>query len=122
MVSLRTAGVKVLSTAIGILAGASVGREGPTVQIAASVFSWIANRTKLWVSRLDYQGYLVAGGAAGVAAAFNTTAVIIVMEMTSKHILIIPFMVSAYLAQAIAKRIMPISLYRYLAFSSEKKT
>lgn len=71
-VSIRTAAVKVLSTTLGILGGASVGREGPTVQIAASLFSWTARKTSRWVPKLDFQSYLVAGGAAGVAAAFNT--------------------------------------------------
>jgi len=71
-VSIKTACVKVLSTTLGILGGASVGREGPTVQIAASLFSWTAQKTSRWVPKLDFQSYLVAGGAAGVAAAFNT--------------------------------------------------
>ena len=72
LVSIRTATIKILSSVFGILSGASVGREGPTVQIAASTFSWIARRTKGWVSHVEFQSYLVAGGAAGVAAAFNT--------------------------------------------------
>jgi len=71
-VSIKTACVKVLSTTLGILGGASVGREGPTVQIAASLFAWTARQTSRWVPKLDFQSYLVAGGAAGVAAAFNT--------------------------------------------------
>lgn len=71
-VSIKTACVKVLSSSLGILGGASIGREGPTVQIAASLFAWTARKTSRWVPKLDFQSYLVAGGAAGVAAAFNT--------------------------------------------------
>lgn len=73
LVSVRTALVKVLSSALGILAGASIGREGPTVQIACSGFSWIGRfARKHFSTRVDFQSYLIAGAATGVAAAFNT--------------------------------------------------
>lgn len=72
LVSIRTACVKVISTTLGILGGASVGREGPTVQIAASTFAWVAKKTKRLAPHLNFHSYLIAGGAAGVAAAFNT--------------------------------------------------
>ncbi len=72
LVSIRTAIVKVLSSLIGILGGASIGREGPTVQIAASCFSWVGIHLKKFVPHVDHTSYLIAGGAAGVAAAFNT--------------------------------------------------
>jgi H+/Cl- antiporter ClcA len=72
LVSMKTAGVKVLSSLVGFLGGASIGREGPTVQIAASSFAWIAKITKKKVPHISLHGYLVAGAAAGVAAAFNT--------------------------------------------------
>lgn len=72
LVSIRTAIVKLLSSLIGILGGASIGREGPTVQIAASIFSWVGVHLKKLVPHVDHSYYLIAGGAAGVAAAFNT--------------------------------------------------
>jgi H+/Cl- antiporter ClcA len=72
LVSLKTAGVKILSSLVGILGGASIGREGPTVQIASSGFAFVAKVTRRWVPRLDIRSYLTAGAAAGVAAAFNT--------------------------------------------------
>lgn len=72
LISLRTALVKVLSAAIGILAGASIGREGPTVQISTAIFAFIGSRTKKVFPHVDFHSYLVAGSAAGVAAAFNT--------------------------------------------------
>ena len=43
------------------------------------------------------------------------TGVIIVMEMTDKHILVLPFMIAAYLAYSLGKRIMPVPLYHFLA-------
>lgn len=71
LVSLRTAAVKVISSSVGILGGASIGREGPTVQIAASVFAWIGRITRKVVPQAQFQTFMTAGAAAGVAAAFN---------------------------------------------------
>jgi H+/Cl- antiporter ClcA len=71
LVSLRTAVVKVISSSVGILAGASIGREGPTVQIAASLFAWMGRMTRKILPEADFQTFLTAGAAAGVAAAFN---------------------------------------------------
>jgi H+/Cl- antiporter ClcA len=71
LVSIRTAVVKVISSAIGILAGASIGREGPTVQISASLFAWFGRITQRVLPQVDFQTFLTAGAAAGVAAAFN---------------------------------------------------
>jgi len=71
LVSLRTAFVKIISATVGIVAGASIGREGPTVQIAASVFAWFGRITRRVLPQADFQTFLTAGAAAGVAAAFN---------------------------------------------------
>ena len=71
LVSLRTAFVKIISATVGIVAGASIGREGPTVQIAASVFAWLGRITRRVIPQADFQTFLTAGAAAGVAAAFN---------------------------------------------------
>ncbi|MBJ6799921.1 chloride channel protein [Geomonas propionica] len=71
LVSLRTAAVKVISSCVGIIAGASIGREGPTVQISASVFAFFGRMTRRVLPQVDFQTFLTAGAAAGVAAAFN---------------------------------------------------
>ncbi|QXE87816.1 chloride channel protein [Geomonas nitrogeniifigens] len=71
LVSLRTAVVKVISSCVGIIAGASIGREGPTVQISASVFAFFGRVTRKVLPQVDFQIFLTAGAAAGVAAAFN---------------------------------------------------
>src|SRR5207248_11382919 len=39
---------------------------------ASSGFAWVGRRVRRWLPKIDLQSYLVAGGAAGVAAAFNT--------------------------------------------------
>jgi H+/Cl- antiporter ClcA len=66
LVSLRVAAGKLLLTVAGLLFGASTGREGPTVQVGASIL-YSAGR---FAPRLR-GGLIVAGGAAGIAAAFN---------------------------------------------------
>ena len=69
-VSLRLAVGKLLLTSAGLLGGLSLGREGPSVQISAGVMHsarhWLPTR-----SGVSDHGLLVAGGAAGIAAAFN---------------------------------------------------
>lgn len=70
-VSLKLTLAKMVLTTWGLLAGLSLGREGPSVQIAAGVMHharrWLPDR-----SRVSEHGLLMAGGAAGIAAAFNT--------------------------------------------------
>ena len=67
LVSLRIGVGKVLLTLLGLVCGASVGREGPSVQVGASVMFGIGQMSP----RLQ-PGLILAGAAAGVAAAFNT--------------------------------------------------
>lgn len=69
--SIRLALGKFMLTVIGLFSGASVGREGPTVQIGASIMQSLGRFTRF--SRVETKrGLILAGGAAGVAAAFNT--------------------------------------------------
>lgn len=68
LVSLWTACVKLVLTIVMLLGGASVGREGPTVQISAAIMVKVHRYFRVPIT----SGVLIAGGAAGVAAAFNT--------------------------------------------------
>ena len=68
LVDLRTALLKVALTLAGLLVGASVGREGPTVQISAAILARVHSVLQVPLRA----SVMVAGGAAGVAAAFNT--------------------------------------------------
>ena len=66
LVSVKTALFKIALLLFGLLCGASTGREGPTVQVGAS--------TMFALGRLQphrHAALLLAGSAAGVAAAFN---------------------------------------------------
>ncbi|KMO32462.1 chloride channel protein [Methylobacterium tarhaniae] len=67
LVSLRVAAGKIVVMTLGLVCGASTGREGPTVQVGAAL---MAAAGRLAPER--QRGLLLAGGAAGVAAAFNT--------------------------------------------------
>ena len=68
MFSLRAGLAKVSLTLLALLGGASVGREGPTVQVGAAIMTATHRMTQAAMRR----GVLIAGGAAGVSAAFNT--------------------------------------------------
>ena len=67
LVSIRIAVGKVLLTLLGLLCGASAGREGPTVQVGASIMFALGR-----MSPRRQPGLILAGAAAGVSAAFNT--------------------------------------------------
>jgi H+/Cl- antiporter ClcA len=68
LMSLKAGFIKGLFTIVALLCGASVGREGPTVQISAAILVWYHR-----IFRVPMRASMfIAGGAAGVAAAFNT--------------------------------------------------
>ena len=71
LVSLNVSLHKIGLVSGGLLAGLSIGREGPTVQVGAGVMvharRWLSPR-----SGIDAHDLMVAGAAAGIAAAFNT--------------------------------------------------
>jgi H+/Cl- antiporter ClcA len=68
-VTLRTAAWKVVLSAALYVCGASIGREGPTVQVVAGILRSLTRGLKGGPGR---RALILAGGAAGVAAAFNT--------------------------------------------------
>ena len=67
LLSLRIGFGKIGLTVIGLLCGASVGREGPTVQVGAALMLQVARIESL----ANEGGLILAGSAAGIAAAFN---------------------------------------------------
>ncbi len=71
LVSLRIALGKILLGAFALIGGFSAGREGPSVQVAASVLS-AAHRFLPLSRAIRMRDLILAGGAAGVSAAFNT--------------------------------------------------
>jgi len=84
VLSMRLALAKLVLTVMGLASGASIGREGPTVQIGASLMRALGDFAG--VSKPEQMRALVlAGGAAGIAAAFNTplAGVVFVIEELS---------------------------------------
>ncbi len=71
ILSLRLAAGKVILTLMGLLSGASIGREGPSVQIGASIMHSMGSLARFPPHYME-RGLILAGGAAGIAAAFNT--------------------------------------------------
>lgn len=71
VLSLRVAIGKIALTVAGLMFGTSVGREGPTVQIGASIMHKLGSLARFPKHDLE-KGLILAGAAAGVAAAFNT--------------------------------------------------
>ena len=72
LLSLKTIAIKILSSILMIFGGGAVGREGPTIQIAGSIF-WKVNQLipKSW-PKISKKNMIITGAAAGLAAAFNT--------------------------------------------------
>ena len=86
MVSIPISIAKALLGSLALLCGFSTGREGPSVQIAAGVFfgmrRFLHNR-----AQLNDRDLLLAGGAAGIAAAFNAplAGIVFAIEELSKR-------------------------------------
>ncbi|HWA49263.1 MAG TPA: chloride channel protein, partial [Dongiaceae bacterium] len=68
LIGLRVTLFKVFLTLFGLVIGASIGREGPTVQLGACIMFLVGNLAGL----RQQSGVVLAGAAAGVAGAFNT--------------------------------------------------
>ncbi|OIN60905.1 chloride channel protein [Arsenicibacter rosenii] len=89
LLGLRVAFVKIVSSAVLLLGGGAIGREGPTIQIAGALFQVINRLQPKGWPQLSRKIALITGGAAGLAAAFNTPLggiVFVVEELTQTHI------------------------------------
>ena len=88
LLSVRIAIGKIVSTLGGLCIGASIGREGPTVQIGASIMHMFYGRGPFQTAETR-RILILAGGAAGIAAAFNTPLAGIMFaieELSKKHV------------------------------------
>jgi len=71
VLSLKVAAGKILLTIMGLFSGASIGREGPTVHVGASIM-YSLRKIAPFHGRDTIRALVLAGGAAGISAAFNT--------------------------------------------------
>lgn len=89
LLGIRILLVKIGSSLLMLLGGGAIGREGPTLQIAGSVFQTVYRFIPEGWSRVSQRIMLITGGASGLAAAFNTPLggiVYALEELTKSHI------------------------------------
>ena len=88
LLGIRVIFIKVLSSLIMALGGGAIGREGPTIQIAASIYKIVYTLLPKWWPKIAKRNMMVTGAAAGLAAAFNTPLggiVFAIEELTKTH-------------------------------------
>jgi H+/Cl- antiporter ClcA len=88
LLSMKAAAVKILSSLLCLAGGGAIGREGPTLQISASIFHFFGRQLRRVYPNIDEQTFIIAGAAAGLASAFNTPLggiVYAIEEMGSHH-------------------------------------
>ena len=89
LLSIRVIVIKIVSSFFMILGGGVVGREGPTIQIAGSVFRKVNQLLPAWWPKISKRNMIMTGATAGLAAAFNTPLggiVFAIEELTKTHI------------------------------------
>jgi len=80
--------IKVCSSLVMAIGGGAIGREGPTIQIAASIYKIVYQLLPKWWPKIAKRNMMVTGAAAGLAAAFNTPLggiVFAIEELTKTH-------------------------------------
>ncbi|RYY54957.1 MAG: chloride channel protein [Chitinophagaceae bacterium] len=88
LLSMRVMVVKIASSLVMAAGGGAIGREGPTIQIAASVFKQVNDLLPKWWPKVAKKNMIITGAAAGLAAAFNTPLggiVFAIEELTKTH-------------------------------------
>ena len=77
VLSWRIAAGKTVLLTLGLLSGQTIGREGPSVHVSACCL-YLSSRFAHFPRHLVERGLILAGGAAGIGAAFNTPVAAIV--------------------------------------------
>jgi H+/Cl- antiporter ClcA len=70
MLSFKIAVGKILLLTIGLFTGMTIGREGPSVHVGACLM-YLVTKIRRFPDHLVQRGMILAGGGAGIAAAFN---------------------------------------------------
>ncbi len=89
LLSLRIIISKIVSSCVMTIGGGIIGKEGPIIQIAGSVFRKVNSWLPEWWPKISKRNMIMTGAAAGLAAAFNTPlggVVFAVEELTKTHI------------------------------------
>jgi H+/Cl- antiporter ClcA len=100
---------KLLATAFSTLSGLGGGILAPSLSIGA----WMGASTSKLFFLANPKVCGLLGMVAYLTGAFQIplTAVVIVMEMTNQHGMILPMMVTSVFSFTVARAIMPVSLY-----------
>lgn len=88
LLSVRVMLVKIFTSLLVALGGVVIGREGPTIQVSASIFKRVNDILPPWYPKISKKNMIVTGAAAGLAAAFNTPLggiVFAIEELTKTH-------------------------------------
>ncbi|HVK60171.1 MAG TPA: chloride channel protein [Bdellovibrionales bacterium] len=89
MLGIRMMIAKFIGSCLCVLGGAVTGREGPNLQISAAIFNQVHRYWPKAKASTNLQPMILAGGAAGLAAAFNTPLggiVFAIEELAKVHI------------------------------------
>jgi H+/Cl- antiporter ClcA len=119
LLSLKIIFIKIISSLVMVLGGGVIGREGPTIQIAAAIFKKINDWLPSWYPKVAKRNMLITGAAAGLAAAFNTPLggiVFAIEELTKIHL---SFFKSALLTGVVLAGFTALNLldpYLYLGY------
>ncbi len=87
--NLRILLIKMTSSLAMVIGGGAIGREGPTLQIAGSIYRTVHRLLPPFWPKVSRRIMMITGGAAGLSAAFNTPLggiVFAVEELTKTHI------------------------------------
>ena len=111
----RNAVVQFFSAVIALVGGLSVGKEGPTVHIGASLGAGFAQRSKL--SQYSVETLIACGVAGGIAACFHTPLAgvlfafeVIFLEYRMRYVL--PILLSAVIATHVSRYLIgPIEVF-----------
>ncbi|MCL2321692.1 MAG: ClC family H(+)/Cl(-) exchange transporter [Oscillospiraceae bacterium] len=119
---LSTIIAKFIGGSVSMLAGLSLGREGPSIQFGASIAQGIGN--KLGKTRYEKRILIASGAGAGLAAAFNAplSGVIFTLEEIFKYfspLILLTTMVAAVISNSIARLIFGSSAIFNFTFTSE---
>jgi H+/Cl- antiporter ClcA len=116
--------MKMLSSLVAVFSGAAIGREGPSLQISASIAYNLSLLFEKFKIKLRPEQVLVAGAASGLAAAFNTPIggiVYAIEELSKEHVrnfrdvLLLAVVISGLTAQLI------LGNYLYLGYPTVPK-
>lgn len=115
LLSIKMLIAKIVGSCVVVLGGGVSGREGPTLQVSAAIFYQLS---RFWPRRLpqpQLPAMLLAGGAAGIASAFNTPlggVVFAIEELSKSHISLVR--TSVFQAVLIAGILAQLFLGNYL--------